>query len=93
MNTQVPTTEAVEDSILKLNPDNFRVCASGQEIELTAVEFQLLQTMYLQPERIFSRLKLMDTIYSDQRTVCERTIDSHIKKLRKKLTHLLPAGK
>ncbi len=64
--------------------------ASGQEIELTAVEFQLLQCMYSQPGRIFSRTKLMDLIYQDQRIVSDRTIDSHIKKLRKKLTDLLP---
>jgi two-component system response regulator BaeR len=75
---------------LKLDPYSFRVLAEGQEVELTTVEFQLLQALYQQPGRIFSRSKLMDMIYQDQRIVSDRTIDSHIKKLRKKLTDLLP---
>jgi two-component system response regulator BaeR len=77
-------------SKIQLNPDTFRVLAEGKEVELTSVEFQLLHTMYLQPGRIFSRSKLMDMIYQDQRIVSDRTIDSHIKKLRKKLTDLIP---
>ncbi|MEI6268386.1 MAG: response regulator [Methylococcaceae bacterium] len=77
-------------SALTLNPHNFRVLAAGQEVELTTVEFQLLQALYQQPGRIFSRSKLMDLIYQDHRIVSDRTIDSHIKKLRKKLIDLLP---
>jgi two-component system response regulator BaeR len=49
-----------------------------------------LQALYQQPGRIFSRSKLMDLIYQDQRIASDRTIDSHIKKLRKKLIDLLP---
>jgi two-component system response regulator BaeR len=59
-------------------------------VELTSVEFKLLLALYQQPGRIFSRSKLMDLIYQDQRIVSDRTIDSHIKKLRKKLVDLLP---
>jgi two-component system response regulator BaeR len=84
-----PATEAPA-STLKLDPHSFRVLADGQEIELTTVEFQLLQALHRQPGRIFSRSKLMDLIYQDQRIVSDRTIDSHIKKLRKKLADLLP---
>ncbi|MEY3288154.1 MAG: hypothetical protein RLZZ419_396 [Pseudomonadota bacterium] len=86
---QVPMTEAL-NSALKLDHNSFRVLAGGQNIELTTVEFQLLQVLYQQPGRIFSRSKLMDLIYPDQRIVSDRTIDSHIKKLRKKLLDLLP---
>ena len=75
---------------LKLDSGSFRALAGGQEVALTAVEFMLLQTLYQQPGRIFSRSKLMDQIYQDQRIVSDRTIDSHIKKLRKKLADLLP---
>ncbi len=77
-------------SKLQLNPQSFRVYTEEQEVELTMIEFQLLQTLYSQPGRIFSRAKLMDLIYQDQRIVSDRTIDSHIKKLRKKLADLLP---
>ena len=86
---QAQTSEVIT-SALKLDPHSFRVLAEGQEVELTTVEFQLLQVLYQQPGRIFSRSKLMDLIYQDQRIVSDRTIDSHIKKLRKKLTDLLP---
>jgi len=75
---------------LILDANSFRVFAEGHEIELTSVEFQLLQALYRQPGRIFSRSKLMDLIYQDQRIVSDRTIDSHIKKLRKKLADLMP---
>ncbi|MCQ8130318.1 response regulator [Methylomonas rivi] len=76
--------------LLALDANSFRVSAEGREIELTAVEFQLLQTLYRQPGHIFSRSRLMDLVYPDQRIVSDRTIDSHIKKLRKKLAELLP---
>src|SRR5664279_1574444 len=76
--------------LLTLDANSFRVLAAGREIELTSVEFQLLQVLYRQPGRIFSRSTLMDQIYQDQRIVSDRTIDSHIKKLRTKLTELLP---
>lgn len=75
---------------LELDPDSFRVYSGEHETELTTVEFQLLQAMYQHPGRIFSRNRLMDLIYQDQRIVSDRTIDSHIKKLRKKLDELLP---
>ncbi len=88
---QAQTTDAPASTLkLKLDPHSFRVLADGQEVELTTVEFQLLQALYQQPGRIFSRSKLMDLIYPDQRIVSDRTIDSHIKKLRKKLADLLP---
>ena len=88
---QAQTTDAPIGTVrLKLEPHSFRVLAEGRDVELTTVEFQLLQALYQQPGRIFSRSKLMDLIYQDQRIVSDRTIDSHIKKLRKKLGELLP---
>lgn len=87
---QQPQAAELADPELKLDPQSFRVQAGKLEIELTLVEFQLLQALYQQPGRIFSRSRLMDLIYQDQRIVSDRTIDSHIKKLRKKLDELLP---
>lgn len=75
---------------LSLDADSLRVRAEDREIELTAVEFALLATLYAAPGRIFSRDRLMDRIYQDHRVVSDRTIDSHVKKLRRKLTELLP---
>ncbi len=75
---------------LQLDPDAFKVMAGDRSIELTAVEFQLFATLFQSPGRIFSRARLMDNIYADQRIVSDRTIDSHIKKLRRKLADILP---
>ena len=46
--------------------------------------------LYREPGRIFTRDRLIDRIYDDRRIVSDRTIDSHVKKLRKKLAGLLP---
>lgn len=75
---------------LVLDEAGFRVRAPAGEVELTAVEFHLFATLYREPGRIFSRGQLMDRIYADQRIVSDRTIDSHIKKLRRKLAELMP---
>jgi two-component system response regulator BaeR len=85
-----PSAAAPDAPLLTLDPSCFRIRAGGRETELTAVEFELLQALYRQPGRILSRNQLMDLIYPDQRIVSDRTIDSHIKKLRKKLSELLP---
>jgi len=57
---------------------------------LTPVEFQLLKRLTSEPGRIFSRDQLMSCMYTDHRIVSDRTIDSHIKKLRKKLAEHWP---
>lgn len=75
---------------IELLSEHLRVRAGGREVELTAVEFALLQTLYRAPGRIFSRNRLMDRIYTDHRVVSDRTIDSHVKKLRRRLAELLP---
>lgn len=75
---------------LALDADKFRALLKGQDLDLTAVEFKLLHFLYQNPGRIYSRSQLMDRIYSDQRIVSDRTIDSHIKKLRKKIAAVAP---
>lgn len=62
----------------------------GEQLSLTAVEFRLLKTLSEDPRRIFSRDQLMDSMYNDRRVVNDRTIDSHINKLRKKLSAACP---
>jgi len=75
---------------LLLEPDKFRALLHGKDLELTAVEFKLLHFLHQNAGRIYSRSQLMDRIYSDQRIVSDRTIDSHIKKLRKKIAAAAP---
>lgn len=76
---------------LQLAPDRLQAHLGAAVVELTAVEFHLLETLARHPGRIWSRDQLMDRIYPDQRVVSDRTIDSHIKKLRRKLATLDPA--
>jgi two-component system response regulator BaeR len=87
---QAGTPAPEQAAPLVLRPDELRVRAGEREIELSAVEFALLQTLYAAPGRIFSREQLMSRIYQDNRVVSDRTIDSHIKKLRRRLAELLP---
>ncbi len=75
---------------LLLDPTTYKATINGVDLDLTAVEFQLLKVLSDQPGRIFSRSVLVDKIYSDGRVVSDRTIDSHIKKLRKKIAVQLP---
>ena len=65
-----------------------RASVHGESIELTAVELRLLKVMSDSPGQIFNRGQLMARIYSDNRVVSDRTIDSHVKKLRQKLESL-----
>jgi two-component system response regulator BaeR len=82
---------AVQNSqILQLDEERYVATLQGRELDLTAVEFQLLKILYEKGGRIFTRDQLMDRIYTDRRIVCDRTIDSHIKKLRKKISVVAP---
>jgi two-component system response regulator BaeR len=74
--------------VMTLDESSFSVKYKTRKIELTNFEFQLFKPLFNHPNRIYSRDSLMDTMYADQRIVSHRTIDSHIKKLRKKLDEL-----
>jgi len=75
---------------LVLDDAGWRASLAGRDLALTAVEYQLLKVLVAQPGRIFSREQLIDAMYRDTRVVADRTVDSHIKKLRKKITDAAP---
>jgi two-component system response regulator BaeR len=75
---------------LVLDESGWRATLDGQPLDLTAVEFKLLSVLASQPGRIFSRDQLMDAMYRDERIVADRTVDSHIKKLRRKIADAVP---
>jgi len=79
------TQEKTPSNVLELDNDTYQVKVYQQVVELTAIEFNLLKILNKKPGRIYSRSQLIDLVYKDNRIVSERTIDSHIKKLRKKL--------
>lgn len=73
-----------------LDKSKYKAVIIGNALELTAIEFNLLEAMAMSPGRIFTRDILMDVIYPDGRVVSDRTIDSHISKLRRKIQDLIP---
>ncbi|MBS0484538.1 MAG: phosphate regulon transcriptional regulator PhoB [Proteobacteria bacterium] len=82
--------EAVEVDGLRLEPVNHRVMAGDKEIELGPTEYRLLHFMMTHTERVYSRSQLLDRVWGDHVFVEERTVDVHIRRLRKALQ---PAGK
>jgi two-component system, OmpR family, response regulator BaeR len=76
--------------LLQLDEERLLATLYGSELELTVVEFKLLEFLSANPGRIYGRNQLMDHIYPDQRIVSDRTIDSHIKNLRKKIAVVSP---
>lgn len=74
---------------LQLDERRLSVIYQGNEVALSAVEFHLFALMARHPGCIYNRQQLMDSMYSDNRLVSDRTIDSHIKKIRKKLHEAL----
>ncbi|TAA47887.1 response regulator [Corallincola spongiicola] len=77
---------------LLLDHERFTVSYGDVSEQLTAVEFNLLALLHSQPGRIYSRQQIMDLVYKDYRVISDRTVDSHIRNLRKKLKCLnMPA--
>jgi len=75
----------MERGPLRMDQERHSCKWKGKEVVLTVTEFRLLQTLAARPGVIKSRDALMDAAYEDQVYVDDRTIDSHVKRLRKKL--------
>ncbi len=74
----------------ELNENAATLRIGDKECSLTSVELNLLKILYDNPGRIFNRNQIMTRIYNDNRIVSDRTIDSHVKKLRQKIEALKP---
>jgi two-component system response regulator BaeR len=85
--------QTIQAQGLVLDEHRYRAKLHGHNLELTAVEFKLLHFLVASPGRIYGRQQLMNKIYPDERNVSDRTIDSHIKKLRKKIEAVDPNAK
>ena len=75
---------------LSLDSENRLVFISGKELKLTRSEYGLLEALIGRPNRIFSRSELIDTVQGYSFEGYDRTIDTHIKNLRKKIAVELP---
>jgi two-component system response regulator BaeR len=80
----------ISTQLIQVDSDALSVCVAGINSHLTVVEYHLFKLLFDSPRRIFSRREIMSSIYNDYRIVSDRTIDSHIKKLRKKIHRHLP---
>ena len=70
---------------LRINRDKYKVYISNKSINLPRKEFELLNLLVSKPEKVFKRDKIMEKIWGEQVVVGDRTIDVHIRKLRKKI--------
>ena len=79
------TEDVVEIKGLRLDPATHRVSGNDSALELGPTEFRLLHFFMTHPERVHTRTQLLDQVWGDQVFVEERTVDVHIRRLRKAL--------
>ncbi len=77
-----------DEGLLKLDAEKYQASINGKILILTVVEYNLLALLAESPGRVFSRSQLIERIYQDHRIVSDRTVDSHVKKLRKKISEV-----
>ncbi len=77
--------DVVEVEGLRLDPATHRVTAGDQRLTLSPAEFRLLHFLLTHPGRIYSRAQLLDQVWGDHVYIEERTVDVHIRRLRKAL--------
>ncbi len=70
---------------LRINRDKYKVYTSDKSISLPRKEFELLNLLASKPDKVFKREKIMEKVWGEQVVVGDRTIDVHIRKLRKKI--------
>jgi two-component system, OmpR family, phosphate regulon response regulator PhoB len=75
----------VEFGVLVMDREAHRVWVEGEEVELTALEFKLLATLYDRRDRVQTRTTLLDVVWGIRADVTTRTVDTHVKRLREKL--------
>ncbi|WP_420143903.1 response regulator [Sphingobium sp.] len=82
--TDEPVADPITRGRLEMDPARHRVKWDGQDVTLTVTEFLILETLAQRPGVVKNRNQLMDAAYQDDVYVDDRTIDSHIKRLRRK---------
>lgn len=80
-----PQPDAARAIVLEIDRESHTVRVLGRDVQLTPVEFNMICAFAKAPGKLLSRERLLDAMYEDQRSVSDRTADSHLKNLRKKL--------
>ncbi len=83
--TEEDSTKPIAYHDLSVDPMGREVVVEGREVNLTAKEFDLLYLLASHPGRVFSRTYLLDRLWGDSYSGFERTVDTHIQRLRRKL--------
>jgi len=78
--------ETIKAGVLELDSAGHRVLSSGEEIKLGPTEYRLLQFLMTHPDRVYSRTQLLDRVWGANVYVEERTVDVHVRRLRKALS-------
>jgi two-component system OmpR family response regulator len=78
------TSEMVRHGLVRLDPDRFQVFWGEKEVVLTATEFGILRTLLGYPGKVFSREELITGAYGHDNFITDRTIDSHVRRIRHK---------
>ena len=82
--TSEPEAALLERGRLTMDPSRHKVLWDGREVTLTVTEFLILEALAQRPGVVKSRNQLLDIAYQDDVYVDDRTIDSHIKRMRRK---------
>ena len=93
VDADAPPAETLVRGKLAMDPARHRVQWDGAEVVLTVTEFLILEALAQRPGFVKSRDQLMDTAYQEDVYVDDRTIDSHIKRLRRKFRAVDPRFK
>ena len=88
---RTPSEEPLTIGDLVLDPLRFTTSWQGRNVALTVTEFFLLQALASRPGIVKTRDQLIDAAYPDRVSVSDRTIDSHVKRIRRKLQSVDPA--
>jgi len=85
--SEAPAKEAAKhkSASIKIDKEKFTVTADNKKVELTSAEFKILELLLSKPDVVFSREKILDHLWGEDKLVIDRTIDVHIKNLRDKL--------
>ena len=83
--SQTGDQDVIEIGTIKLDTQTHRVLANNRTVELSPTEFRLLQFFITHPERVYSRNQLLDSVWGNHAYIEERTVDVHIRRLRKLL--------
>ena len=79
-----PVSSTLRHGPIEIDPEKFRVTFRGKEVKLTAQEFRLLELLVQSPGRVFTREQVLNRAWGEGAFVADRTIDVHVKSLRKK---------